>query len=98
MIETVKLLESDGEHNGYIMNGTWNVPLSEGNRHYHMIQEWIAEGNTPAPMYTQEELDEQQASQDEREALEESIRNKLKALGLTTKEMGLLGIPEEECN
>ena len=103
-ISSVKYQENldDPSVNDYyvavISDALTTVPMIQDNRHYRMIQEWVAEGNTVAPMYTQEELDAQQASQDEREALEESIRNKLKALGLTTKEMGLLGIPEEECN
>jgi len=25
---------------------TWSVPISEGNRHYQAILEWVAEGNT----------------------------------------------------
>jgi len=29
------------------INGrTWSVPISESNRHYQAIQEWVAEGNT----------------------------------------------------
>jgi hypothetical protein len=28
---------------------TWSVPLSEDNRHFRAIQEWVAEGNTIQP-------------------------------------------------
>jgi hypothetical protein len=28
-----------------------SIPLAPGNRHYRMVQEWIAEGNTPDPAY-----------------------------------------------
>ena len=28
---------------------TMTVPITEDNRHYQMIQEWVAEGNTPEP-------------------------------------------------
>ena len=42
---------------GYLLNGKMSVPLSQGNRHYKAIQEWITEGNTPEPAYTQAELD-----------------------------------------
>ena len=52
MINTVKLQE-----NGFLLNGTMSVPNSAENRHYQAIQEWIAEGNTPEPEFTQEELD-----------------------------------------
>ena len=45
MINTVKIQE-----NGYLVNGTMSVPQAEGNRHYKMVQDWIAEGNIPEPM------------------------------------------------
>tara|TARA_B100000035_G_C21017246_1_gene562501 strand:+ start:1679 stop:1993 length:315 start_codon:yes stop_codon:yes gene_type:complete len=47
-IQTVKLVnDHNGEANGYLVNGSMSVPMAEGNRHYAMVQEWIAEGNTP---------------------------------------------------
>ena len=49
MINTVKI-----QGVGYLVNGSMSVPSSEGNRHYQGIQEWIAEGNTPEPEFTQE--------------------------------------------
>lgn len=52
MINTVKI---QGE--GYLVNGSMSVPNAVGNRHYRMVQEWIAEGGTPEPEFTQEELD-----------------------------------------
>ena len=55
MIETVKL---QGEN--YLVNGTLSVPKAEGNRHYKLVQEWIAEGNTPEPEFTEAELVEQE--------------------------------------
>ena len=33
--------------NSYQVNGNISVPKSPRNRHYRMIQEWIAEGNEP---------------------------------------------------
>jgi len=49
-VTTVKLLNDDeGNPFGYLLNGSMSVPMAEGNRHYRMIQEWIAEGNTPEP-------------------------------------------------
>lgn len=47
-IQTVKLVnDQDGNASGYLVNGSMSVPMAEGNRHYAMVQEWIAEGNTP---------------------------------------------------
>jgi len=42
-IETVKL----ATQGGYRLNGYMDVPDDPRNMHYQMIQEWIAEGNTP---------------------------------------------------
>jgi len=50
-IETVKLQDS-----GYLVNGNMSVPNDPANRHYVMVQEWIAEGNTPAPEFTDAEI------------------------------------------
>ena len=50
-IETVKI---QGE--GWLVNGSMSVPNDGGNRDYHEVQEWIAEGNTPDPEYTDEEI------------------------------------------
>ena len=50
-IETVKLQDS-----GYLINGNMSVPNDPANRHYVMVQEWIAEGNTPAPEFTDAEI------------------------------------------
>jgi hypothetical protein len=33
------------------------IPNSNANRHWKEYQEWVAEGNTPDPEFTQEELD-----------------------------------------
>jgi len=45
-------LQSDG----WNLDGM-SVPNEPGNRHYQMIQEWIAEGNIPEPEFTQAEID-----------------------------------------
>ena len=49
-IRTVKL-----QDDGYLLNGSMSVPNDEGNRDYQDIQEWVAEGNTPEPEFTQAE-------------------------------------------
>ena len=54
MIETVKL-----QGNGYLLNGSMSVPMADGNREYELIKQWLAEGNTPEPEFTEAELAEQ---------------------------------------
>ena len=51
MIETVKIQGS-----GYLLNGTMSVPKANGNREYELIKEWLSEGNTPEPEFTEAEL------------------------------------------
>jgi len=50
-ILTCKLQDS-----GYLINGNMSVPNDPANRHYVMVQEWIVEGNTPAPEFTDAEI------------------------------------------
>ena len=50
-IETVKI---QGE--GWLVNGNMSVPNSGSNSDYHDVQDWIAEGNTPDPEYTDAEI------------------------------------------
>ena len=54
MITTVKI-----QGDGYLVNGNMSVPKAEGNRHYQDVLEWIAQGNTPEPEFTQAELGQQ---------------------------------------
>ena len=70
-ILTVKL-----QDDGYLVNGNISVPDAEDNGHYHMVQAWIEEGNTPEPQYTQEELNTIAGS--------EAKQTKLKALSKIT--------------
>ena len=46
IIESVQL--ADG--GGYRLNGVIDVPNAPANSEYQLIQEWIAEGNTPEPI------------------------------------------------
>ena len=55
MIETVKLSGS-----GYLLNGTMSVPMADGNKEYEAIKQWLEEGNTPEPEFTEEELAKQE--------------------------------------
>ena len=55
---------------GYLVNGNMSVPNDPANRHYVMVQEWRAEGNTPAPEFTALEIEAniQQGINDEAQA------------------------------
>ena len=50
-IITVKI-----QQNGYLLNGMMFVPQADGNKEYEAIKEWLSEGNTPEPEFTEEEL------------------------------------------
>ena len=50
-IQTVKI---SGE--GFLVNGNMSIPNAEGNRHFKMVQEWLALGNVPEPEFTADEL------------------------------------------
>jgi hypothetical protein len=50
-ITTCKLNES-----GWQVNGTMGVPNDPANRHCADVLQWIAEGNTPAPEFTDAEI------------------------------------------
>ena len=41
---------------GYLVNGNMSVPNDPSNRHCADVLAWIAEGNTPAPQYTDAEI------------------------------------------
>ena len=46
-IQTAKYI--DENETTILVNDTLSVPADENNRHYKMIQEWLAEGNTIEP-------------------------------------------------
>ena len=50
----IKSVKIQGQ--GYLLNGTMSVPKSDGNSEYELIKQWLAEGNTPEPEFTEEEL------------------------------------------
>ena len=41
---------------GWQVNGSMSVPNDPANRHCADVIQWIAEGNTPAPQYTDAEI------------------------------------------
>ena len=54
--QTAWITSCKTQEHGYLVNGTMGVPNDPANRHYVMVQEWIAEGNTPAPELTEAEI------------------------------------------
>ena len=74
-IKSVKI-----QGNGYLLNGTMSVPMADGNREYELIKLWIAEGNTPEPEYTEQELIEQ-TKQMALTAVQNMLDNAAKAKG-----------------
>jgi len=52
-VEVIKVKENG--QGGYTVNDTMIVPNAESNRHYRMVQEWIAEGGIVEPFETAEE-------------------------------------------
>ena len=42
---------------GWLLNNVMHVPgNAPGNREYELIKQWLADGNTPEPEFTKEEL------------------------------------------
>lgn len=60
---------------GYLLNGVMNVPTADGNSEYELIKQWLAEGNTPEPEFTEEELLKQK--QDEFRANRNTLLDKV---------------------
>ncbi len=44
---------------GYLLNGIMSVPKADGNLEYELIKQWLEEGNTPEPEFTEEEIEAQ---------------------------------------
>ena len=53
----------------YLLNGTMSVPKADGNREYELIKQWLADGNTPEPEFTDEELIAIEVANKKQEAL-----------------------------
>ena len=50
------LLDSEGGLSGWLVNDDMSVPNDPANRHCADVLVWIAEGNTPAPAFTDAEI------------------------------------------
>jgi len=57
-VKYIAEIETPTVYTGYLVDGTMIVPMDTLNRHYKLVQEWIAEGNTPEPAYTKKEMEE----------------------------------------
>jgi hypothetical protein len=53
---TAWITSCKSQTSGYQVNGTMSVPNDPANRHCADVLAWIAEGNTPAPEFTDEEI------------------------------------------
>lgn len=73
-IETVKI-----QGDGWLINGSLSVPNAPRNRHYKIVQDWIAEGNEPDLEFTSADLAQREAAQ------------KLAELAATDKGMARIG-------
>ena len=69
-IQTVKI-----QGQGYLFNGTMSVPKADGNKEYELIKQWLLEGNTPEPEFTEKEIEAQRIQAIKSKAAE-LIRNK----------------------
>ena len=86
----MEILKVKEQENGYLVNDTMSVPIAPGNRHYQMVQEWLAiEGNNLKPQYTPAELAAKQAA-DERAAKEQLAQKYLNAGKAVIKEFHIL--------
>jgi hypothetical protein len=59
MLNTIEITSVKIQQNGWLLNGNMSVPDSSGNLEREAIIKWIAEGNTPEPEFSEEELLEQ---------------------------------------
>ena len=59
----MEILKVKIQGEGYLVNDELSVPKADGNRHYELIKQWLAEGNIPEPEFTPEQLNAQRISQ-----------------------------------
>ena len=53
---TAWITSCKSQESGWLVNGTMSVPNDPANRHCADVLAWIAEGNTPAPEFTDLEI------------------------------------------
>ena len=54
--QTAWITSCKSQDSGWLVNGTMSVPNDPANRDCADVLAWIAEGNTPAPQYTDAEI------------------------------------------
>ena len=54
--KTAWIISCKQQESGWLVNGNMSVPNDPANGHCGNILEWIADGNTPAPQYTEAEI------------------------------------------
>jgi hypothetical protein len=54
--KTAWIISCKQQESGWLVNGNMSVPNDPANGHCVSILEWIAEGNTPSPQYTEAEI------------------------------------------
>lgn len=55
---------------GWLLNNVMHVPgNTPGNKEYELIKQWLEDGNTPEPEFTDEELAHQELQKKKQEAL-----------------------------
>ncbi len=53
---TAWITSCKSQESGWLVNGNMSVPNDPANRHCADVIQWIAEGNTPAPEFTDAEI------------------------------------------
>ena len=53
---TAWITSCKSQESGWLINGNMSVPNDPANRHCADVIQWIAEGNTPAPEFTDAEI------------------------------------------
>ena len=53
---TAWITSCKSQESGWLVNGNMSVPNDPANRHCADVLAWIAEGNTPAPEFTDAEI------------------------------------------
>jgi hypothetical protein len=66
----MEIISVKQQTNGYFVNGNTFIPEANDNPYYQLILQWIADGNTPEPQFTQAELDAQVLAASIAEALQ----------------------------
>ena len=67
---TAWITSCKSQESGWLINGNMSVPNDPANRHCADVIQWIAEGNTPAPEFTDAEIAANTQAETNSESLE----------------------------